>query len=736
MFRPAFFVCVLVTVILQGMTPLIHAQQLSSSRGASLQSSSPALQPDVIIAQKSAVQARIEALGAPDPANETQKETRVLLEQILSTVTAIEDTVQQQATFASQLEGLPQALTDVEGEGKNLATSQEQSFPNATEQLREEYQAQLQAAQVEVQDLLRQTAAGEVRIAKILGLLEQQTEEREQVESELQAARKIAPQTEIQKLKVEHLEAQLQLQQATSAALAVERQWLVQRIPLQDARLEVTHLRLRHLQRDLSAIRGVLGQAVAEEQAALSDSAADLTYQIEQAQDDPVETLLLTVSLETIEIRRNTAADRQQLNAVRDAILEQEKHNAQIQTQVERLSSLAEKYTSGEVAGQRLLTIFERLQHERTQYERTLLSQLDKRIRLLNERLFALDDQLYDFDEVAEARITELAMLVIPEAQQDTYYVDVRALLAQQKSALRAQQQIQSTLGQDMAKLASLHRDYKRQIDDGYVSALTKVFWIRNAEPLNWGVVRNMLKGALEALKRLAAFSSAELTHLHVALGNPFALGGIVLLVFGCLPWGIVVFRRTLQSFLQARLDSHAQCGERPSWGTTLLMVVRSATWPAYIVLIAWLRGRFFPGDAEQIDLALVQCLQLSAFILWVALFSRGFFRRNGWAQAYWDMNPNLCGFLQRAVYVISAAALVCLIPRSVLLIAPGSPSVAVGSYALARFLFLGFQVVVLLVVGCTGLAEQSSYASGVGEQSRKRRICLATVADLLCWAS
>jgi small-conductance mechanosensitive channel len=98
-----------------------------------------------------------------------------------------------------------------------------------------------------------------------------------------------------------------------------------------------------------------------------------------------------------------------------------------------------------------------------------------------------------------------------------------------------------------------------------------------------------------------------------------------------------------------------------------------------------------------------VDGLQVSAFILWVGLLGRALLQQEGWGQRFWRLSPELCRFLRRVVTAGCLAGLVLLVPYHILLTVPGEETMAAYSLALARFLFLAFQVVLLVLVGVVG---------------------------------
>ena len=139
--------------------------------------------------------------------------------------------------------------------------------------------------------------------------------------------------------------------------------------------------------------------------------------------------------------------------------------------------------------------------------------------------------------------------------------------------------------------------------------------------------------------------------------------------------------------------------------GVAAVLVVQAAIWPGYLAGLAWLFGQGLAQLPEQRELAraLVGSLQIGALLLGISLLGRALLQPDGWGQRFWVLSPALCRLLRRTVVITCLAALVLLIPRHLLLTAPGEGETAVGSLTLARLLFLAFQSVVLLLVGVLG---------------------------------
>jgi small-conductance mechanosensitive channel/uncharacterized small protein (DUF1192 family) len=625
-------------------------------------------------------------------------------------LTALEGAWQQRATYTTQLEELSQRLRELEAERKKLEARQPEHFPAVTQQLHDQYEAQLQATQAKIQELYTQAAVGQTRLATIAKELEQRFTERPQLEREVVTARSNASKAEKEPTSVSdvaRLDVRLQLLQAEVEALEAERAWLTQRGPLHDALLQVAQIRLQGWQRDLQTIKQALGTAIEQEQVTLSRTAAAIQRQLEQT-TDPLESLQLTVRLETIGIHMMTTEYRQQLNRLSNELMAQEKRNAQEKRDMDRLASLVEKYASGEGVAQRLLVAFERLRRERARYRDTSIKASEAQLRSLSKRMFALDDQLYEFNRQAEGRLAALhtAYQKATPPQQVPDASQVRGAFQDQKAALREQQQLLATLEQDQLRLLSMHREHKRLLDEGYLFMLTKMFWLRDGERMSLAVLRATVTGAVGNVTRVRAFVHAEWTRLRTGFSSAPSLWLLLPLLFPLLPWMAWKTSRRLQRLADSSRRTHASQEEPPGVVAMSMLVLRAAIWPAYLALIGWSRALFLPQSTDAFAHALVSGLTMLALVLWVGLLGRDILRPNGWGEQWWGVNPELRRFLRRIVVIGCFAALLFLVPRHVLLTAPDDPETATGSLALARFLLLVFQSVTLVLVGIAGYRQ------------------------------
>jgi small-conductance mechanosensitive channel len=431
---------------------------------------------------------------------------------------------------------------------------------------------------------------------------------------------------------------------------------------------------------------------------------------------EPTTTLHFTVDPEISTIHRTTADYRQQLKRLEDEARAQEKRNAQLKQDIDWLISLVEKYSSGEGIALRLSAAFERLQRARRRDRDRPIKALEAQTRRLTPQMLALDDRLHGFERQADRRLAELAgvLYAVTPEQRDADLALARKALDQQRDALHEQQQVLTDLSRVMSKLQTLHHEYTRLVDDGYHFVLTKMFLLRNAEALNWSIGQDMVSGVMVTAERLQAFGRAELGRLQASLTRVAYLWPFVLLTFFVLPWVAYWLHKRLQGLVALGLTVAAQRQVPPGVGVALLLAGQAAIWPAYLVLLAWWRGQFLPPSTTEADLllALTDGLQVSACILWVGLLGRALLQQEGWGQRFWRLRPELCRFLRRVVTVGCLAGLLLLVPYHILLTVPGEETMAAYSRALAWFLFLAFQVVLLVLVGIVGRRDSPLMAT------------------------
>lgn len=697
--RISGMVLIWVCLVLGGMSTAWPKLAASPPRSSALPTQDDILQPEVAAARKAAIQTQLDTLERSSIPQEERDKARVPLDEMLQRFNALEDAWKRHDMFRQTLASLPKRLEELAATQKVLDAHQAGQLPNATETLRDQYATQLYTIQTDIQDLLKQNSAGEARLAAIPQELEQRGAERPKLQERLAEARRQASnadQSSTLVTEVSRLEVQLQLLLAEVRALEAERQWLSQRGPLHDALLRVAQTKLTHVQQDLSSITNALGRTFEQEQATLNEKAAELEQALKTA-TEPVEALQLTVHLETVRMRQATADYRQQLNQLNNHVLAQDQLTVEQRQDSDRIAALFEKYASGENGGELLVIAFERLRREHQRFRDTSAKPIQTPLRTFTELLYKAEDRLYGYDRQVATRLEGL----LPAGQ--TLPVWLRQAFDEQKGALRQQQQVLMAIVQKYTALMSLHREHRRLLDDSYYTALTKMFWLRDAERFNLTVVRQIMMGAGSSVTRFRDMIRAEHLLLGTVLTDAVHLWvlAVVLLLF--VPWIAYKMYAYLRALVTSLLVRCAERGLSCGLLDALFMALRAAVWPAYLMLLAWSRAQFAPRDAVTTDWPLSGGLQVIAITLFVALLARDIFRSGGWGRQFWGWRPALCRFLYRIVWVGCLAAFVLMVPRSLLLAAPGQGEIATASLALARFLLLLFQSMIFVLVAILG---------------------------------
>ena len=627
---------------------------------------------------------------------------KVTLAQQVKVLAALEAAFQKRTAYTTQLETLSGQVKELNAERQKLAVRPPQDFPEVDEKLRLDYETRLQATRAELDSLRKELAAGEFRLGTIAKEIEQRVIARTQIEKDLLELRNdVANATEQTPLLLERLtllDLRQQLQQAEIDMLEVEREWLTKQGPLRDAQLGLAQTRYAVLQQDLEVIKAALGQAMSQESVTLTNTEEDLARRLLQT-TDPAEMLMLQVQLETIKLRQSTATYRQQVNLLGDQISAQEKRNEREQHEAAHLESLVKKYARGERIAQRLQTAFTRLRREQAQFDAEQTKALEVDLEALTEQALVLDEQLYEFDHSAETRLRDVA-----EAQR----ARVQKVLDEQKAVLREHRQSLDALVQEQTKLLTLRREYKRILEESDRFVLAKLFWLRDGQTIGVRTLRDAAAGVMITADRVQASVHAALARIPLGQAGAVRFWVLVALAGVGLPWVALWGSTRLRSWIASFLDTDS----REAFGTrsavAALMVIQTAIWPAYLMLVAWAWPRIIIAAQPALDqeLSLLAGVQWGALVLWGWLVARSLLRSQGWMQRYWGLSAEVRKALQQTVTVGCLATLVFLVPRHLLVHAPGGPEAVAGSLALARLCFTAFQVVLLglvLVIGRRG---------------------------------
>ena len=465
------------------------------------------------------------------------------------------------------------------------------------------------------------------------------------------------------------------------------------------------------------------------EEEMLDDRIAFIEKRLTETQSR-VESLLMTLEQQVLRVQKDTLARRRELEAIRAELSEQERLTAQDVRNKERLVDLVERYGAGDWVARHIKVELEKFRHrgQRNTARSTDEESLRRRLREYRQALFELGTLLFRVDADARDYARALAAEGQPPARVDSR---LDSLIDDRREALQAQERVLSELAERATRLADLKRQREDQLESLYTFVLGKMLWLRNREPLgvfppNGALVGQAVDGAAALFRRVY-----ELVHLERQMSQSrFAASlwpwAVAVLVFALVPWLAV----RAGGLLRVRVaDRRARGSDAPAHRVALLLALHAAVWPVYIVLVTLMLPQFGLSQNDSLGPAVAGALQLTALILWVGRFGEAVFRPDGHGERRWGLTADAGRLLRTAVIVGCVAAFVLLIPRYVLLSAPGDDVAA--SLALARLLMIAFSLVVL-VLAAVGFSRRSALMEAVLRHSRSQEGFLWSVWPLV----
>ena len=432
-----------------------------------------------------------------------------------------------------------------------------------------------------------------------------------------------------------------------------------------------------------------------------------------------VDSLLMTFEFQVLKVQKDTLARRRELESVRAELSEQERLTAQDMRNKERLVDLVERYGAGDWVARHIKVELERFRHrgQRSPARSTDEESLRRRLREYRQALFELGTLLFRVD--ADARDYQRALAAEGQPPPELS-ARLDGLVNDRKEALQGQERVLTELAERTTRLADLKRQREDQLESLYTLVLGRMLWLRNREPVglfppNGKLFGQALDGAVALFGRVYA-----LFHLERQMSQGRFTASLwpwvaAVLVFGLIPWLAV----RAGGLLQVRLAGHGARGrDVPAHRVALLLALHAAVWPAYIILVTLALPQFGLSQNDSLGPVLAEALQLAALVLWLGLFGEAVFRSDGHGERRWGLTPEAGRVLRTAVLAVCAAAFVLLVPRYVLLNAPGDEVAA--SLALARLLMIAFALVVL-VLAAVGCSRRSAVMAAALRHSRSQ---------------
>ena len=442
-----------------------------------------------------------------------------------------------------------------------------------------------------------------------------------------------------------------------------------------------------------------------------------------------VDSLLMTLEMDVLRVQKDTLARRRELAGVSRELSEQERLTAQDIRNKERLVDLVERYGAGDWVARHLKVELEKFRHRAQRNPGLSADQepLGRRLREYRQTLFELGTRLFRVD--AEAR--DYARALAAEGQPSPAVRSrLDSLIEDRKEALQAQEGVLSELADRAARLMDLKRRREDQLQSLYTLVLDRMLWLRNREPLglfppNWTLFGQAVDGGVGLLTRVHGWLLRERQMAEIRFTVSSWPWAAAVLVFGLMPWLAVRAAR----FLRGRLTGYRARGlEVPAHRVALLLAVHAAVWPVYVVLAVSALPQLGLSQNGSLGPALAGALQLAALVLWAGLFGEAVFRADGHGERRWGMAPEAGRWLRGAVLAVCVAAFALLIPRYVLLNAPGDDVEA--SLALARLLMIAFALVVL-ALAAVGCSRKSAVMAAALRNSRSQEGFLWSVWPL-----
>ncbi len=442
-----------------------------------------------------------------------------------------------------------------------------------------------------------------------------------------------------------------------------------------------------------------------------------------------VQSLLGTIELGVLKVQKKTLGFRRELESLRAELAEQERLTAQDMRNKERLVDLVERYGAGDWVARHIKVELERFRHrgQRGAAGSTDEESLGRRLREYRQALFELGTLLFRVDADARDYVRALA----DENPSAGEIVELDRILGERKGALQAQEQVLDALATFATRLADLKRERENELESLYTLVLDRMLWLRNREPLglfppNWALLGQAVDGGVALLGHVYGLFQLERRMAHRRFSASWWPWAAAVLILGVAPWLALRAGR----FLRARLAGHrARGSDAPAYRGALLLVLQTAVWPVYIVLVTLALPQFGLSHNDSLGPVVVEALQLAALILWIALFGAAVFGPGGHGERRWGLTPEAGGVLWGGVTAGCVAAVVLLVPRYVLLNSPGDDVAA--SLALARLLMIAFTLLVLFLAAI-GCSRRRAFMQAILGQSRAQEGFLWSVWPLV----
>ena len=483
-----------------------------------------------LVERKSSIESKLRELQEANLPKDELAQIQSLLSKFLVMLIGIEESVQNYKIYLDLINELPKKLDQLSKINIDIDTQDKHYNSNTHEDLIDNYEQQREKIQGEIDEVIAKTTRGGLRLVYITEDLEARYHSLATLEKEFLKAQGN------QLKKVDHedilpiadrLLIQIQKERAEIEELETERLWLTKREVLHDEILRIARQRLQHVQHQISIIR----ERSKAEFLKISQVLQSEIKRLEElllASDDLAKRKRYAVQRDTVSFRLLTANYREQLDEIKQTLYVHETRNTRMKRETEYLLSLIEKYTQGEEVAQRLQILFKQLKREREHYDKSpveifkmqlynmhtssqaILRNFQKQESDISEKLFLLENKLYEFDQKVMGQVEELRIILsaVDKSKREKEIQLLKKDLEVQKKVLRDQKEVLTYIVQKLFHLISLYHEYIEMIDENYNLLFNKMFLVRDGEPLNLSMLPSILESIETITQRLDNFFS------------------------------------------------------------------------------------------------------------------------------------------------------------------------------------------------------------------------------------
>ncbi|MBF0611872.1 MAG: mechanosensitive ion channel [Magnetococcales bacterium] len=446
-------------------------------------------------------------------------------------------------------------------------------------------------------------------------------------------------------------------------------------ITVRDSRLEVARLRHHHLEQAFQLYQKAMEKELT---AALKNVENTLTVKEKAAAQasSPMDKFVASWEAEVARIQKNIADIKILRNEVTTIIAEQDRQLKTENDELKNLENLARQYGNRVVASGMLQETFRRIGVRRLTLKDSISQEVRERITTLHNRGFAIDAQLFGLRERWRSEMSGV-MEQLQEGQKRGFEKKAEALLEIYRHALLEEKRLLIEIDSEQQRLEMLPMERTRVLDDMEAFVFSRVFWVRDAQPLGLEVGQTLFRElfAVENPYSLInwwaiALSTETSSKLSKVFSSVLAMAyGLFFILL--LPGLLIHARGRLRRFYE---------GQREMVANRRLPLIKRlapvlAAEAGVVLTPVYLVAATFAIDSLSLPAAigtLIQQVMLHfAFFWFLWLTNRLIFGPPGVAHHLLAMPESLANNLHASIRIVLMAYLVCLLPWMIFRVEP-----------------------------------------------------------------